>query len=71
MKCPTCVAEGKQSRVYVGGGASTSMYCPPFYDEDGKWHDHDMNLVSQSYSCSNGHKWTEAVEQKCWCGWTR
>jgi len=45
------------------------MYSPPFYDEEGKYHDHDPNSSSTSYSCSNGHTWAESSRSSCWCGW--
>ena len=67
MKCPECVAEGKRSKVYVGGHSSTLMGYLAYYDEDGKLHDHDPNVYSTNYRCSNGHKWTESKKNKCWC----
>lgn len=69
MKCPQCKKEGKKSKVYPGVGYTTCMYCPPFYDEEGKYHNHDGNVTTQEYSCSNGHKWTERTTGSCWCGW--
>ena len=46
------------------------MWCQPFYDKDGKYHDHDMNSSSTDYSCSNGHKWSSSSgPRECWCGW--
>lgn len=67
MKCPECVKEGKTSRVYEQGGASTAMCTQDFYDEDGRRHHHDPNWHSTSYQCSNGHRWAEKVKHKCWC----
>jgi len=68
MKCPECVAEGKRSKVYIGGSSSTLMAGKTFYDEDGKLHDHDPNSYGTDYRCSNGHRWTETKVHKCWCG---
>lgn len=65
MKCPKCVKAGKKSIVYEGGTVSTLMYSPPFYDEDGEYHAHDNNSHTTSYSCSNGHQWTETPTNKC------
>ena len=69
MICPTCKKEGKKSKVYPGMGTSTLLFCPPFYDEDGKYHNHDSNRHTTEYSCSNGHKWAEENHGSCWCGW--
>ena len=65
MKCPQCVKEGKRSKVYPHGGSVTAMYCPPFYDEDGKYHNHDSNTRTQSFSCSEGHRWIERGQGSC------
>lgn len=69
MICPECKAENKKSRVYAGPSSSTCMHCAPYYDEDGKHHYHDINTSSTSYSCSNGHEWSESSQGSCWCGW--
>ena len=65
--CPQCKEVGLKSTVYPG--ITTAMYCQPFYDEDGNFHDHGDNTATSEYSCSNGHKWTESPKGKCWCGW--
>ncbi len=69
MICPQCKKEGKKSKVYVSMGTSTLLFCPPLYDEDGKYHDHDSNITTQEYTCSNGHKWATETHGSCWCGW--
>ena len=69
MKCPQCVKEGKKSHINVGTSTTTLMYCPPYYDEDGKYHHHDPNYVTTNYTCSNGHEWAETTYDSCWCGW--
>lgn len=56
--CPECVKEGKKSTVRFGAGMSTLVYFPPYYDEDGNYHDDDHNKKTQEYYCSNGHRWT-------------
>ena len=65
MKCSKCVAEGKTSRVYTGGGSSTCMAWDTYYDEDGKYHSHDPNYHSSNYRCSNGHEWVMTYIAKC------
>jgi hypothetical protein len=60
-KCATCNQLGLRSRVTPGGSTSTcAYYSPGWYDEDGKWVNNPChNAVTTSYSCSNGHGWTE------------
>lgn len=66
MKCEQCVSEGKTSRVYEeGGGLTTLLGWSPYYDEDGKKHEHDPNGTVYSYRCSNGHKWSKVYRRKC------
>jgi hypothetical protein len=65
MKCPECIKENKKSCVSAHGGSTTLLYCEPWYDEEGKYHHHDWNTITSSYSCSNGHKWTEQRKAAC------
>lgn len=65
MKCEKCVEEGTTSEVYPGGGTSTLMYCPPYYDEQGKYHHHDRNTHTTDYRCSNGHRWKLSEQGMC------
>lgn len=65
MKCPTCVAEGKTSRVYPLGGFVTCMASYPYYDEAGNYHHHDPNTHTGSYQCSEGHKWSDSSKSPC------
>jgi len=58
MKCPFCENEGKKSCVYPSIGMTTDVYFPPYYDEDGNYHDEDHNTTTTTYRCSNGHEWT-------------
>ena len=68
--CPVCQKNDQKSMVYTGLGTRTSMYCEPFYDEEGVYHHHDMNRVTATYSCSNGHRWRESWKDKCpGCSW--
>jgi hypothetical protein len=70
MFCPQCQEEGKKSRVLPGPtSVRTLLYSQPYYDEDGKYHDHDRNTTTRGYSCSNGHSWSETKTGSCWCGW--
>ena len=69
MICPECQKEGKKSKVYHQGYSATSMGYTPYYDENGKYHNHDPNATEAGYKCSNGHLWSEKIKKKCWCGW--
>jgi len=69
MICPVCTKKRLKSKVYPGISLTTLMYFPPFYDEEGKFHDHDNNRITTNYACSNGHQWTEKITRSCWCGW--
>lgn len=70
MICPICKAEGQTSTVTAGAGISTAMYCPPFCDENGRYHDHDRNVSEAMCRCSRGHTFTSVRYNSCWCGWT-
>lgn len=70
MICPTCKQNDQKSIVHEGCMRVTSMWCAPFYDENGVRHHHDRNAKSMSYTCSNGHSWEEAIYNYCHCGWT-
>ena len=67
MICPECQAEGEKSRVTLGGGSSTAMYAAPFYDEEGRYHNHDPNVFTYAWSCSRGHRGMESHRYQCWC----
>lgn len=69
MICETCKTEGKTSHVYDRGISMTLLNCTPFYDEQGRHHDHDRNTTASSYECSNGHSWVVRSAPSCWCGW--
>ena len=69
MICEVCRKEGKTSKVFSGMGSVTLAYCPPFYDEKGKYHNHDSNITTTNCHCSNGHHWVEKNQNVCWCGW--
>jgi len=69
MICKECSKAGLKSCVYSHGGSRTLMYSAPFWDENGCYHDHDPNIGTYGYECSNGHTWTESSRSSCWCGW--
>lgn len=65
MICEKCKQENKTSTVTQQGGQTTLCGYFSFYDEDGKYHLHDENIASNSYSCSNGHKWFIGTNPPC------
>jgi hypothetical protein len=67
--CPECKHQRLKSLVFPKKRPRTSDSCQPFYDEIGNYHDHDINITTTEYECSNGHKWIEESTNRCWCGW--
>ena len=66
MRCPVCVEQGQTSTVFVPtGGVVTLMLGQRYYDEQGRYHDHDPNSHTYSYSCSNEHRWVETIYDLC------
>lgn len=60
MKCPECKKLGLKSKVYVGASSTTLLAFTPYYDEEGNYHHNDPNVITTSYTCSNGHSWWES-----------
>lgn len=69
MICPVCKEQGLKSTVQTSGTMSTLMGYMPYYDEDGRLHNHDDNSRITEGKCSNGHSFTYRHENSCWCGW--
>lgn len=70
MICPKCKELGQKSFLTVGHGMGTCGNYQPYYDEEGNYHNHDGNVNSQSYYCSNGHYITVTSTGKCLsCNW--
>ena len=65
MICPECKAAGITSCVYAGAAMSTLMVAHAFYDEAGAWHNHDRNVTSRTYTCTNGHEWVHGTTPDC------
>jgi hypothetical protein len=66
IKCPICSEEGEKSRLTAVGGRSTNLEWEKFFDEEGKYHQHDPNTVIHLFKCSNGHE--IEVLSKTGCG---
>lgn len=68
VKCAECVKADVLSQVQqVGPSMCTDMGHDPYYDEKGRYHNHDPNVTTTSYKCSRDHEWTEKTRKKCWC----
>ena len=65
MKCPECQQAGERSTVYPGMTTVTCAYYAPYYDEDGRFHHHDNNVIESECHCSRGHKWTKRDRAPC------
>jgi hypothetical protein len=63
--CPACQRLNQKSRVYSEGGSSTLLYNAPYYDENGKYHNHDPNWYNTSYHCSEGHSFSISCRTSC------
>lgn len=59
MKCPKCVEDGMNSRVYIGETFATAMVSSRYYDEDGNLITRDPNYRETRYSCSRNHGFKE------------
>jgi hypothetical protein len=71
MICSECAKAGMKSRVYPGLMTTTALHYDPFYDEEGQLHQHDPNVSTIAYRCSNGHSWEHRSVPCCWCGWPK
>jgi hypothetical protein len=65
MRCPQCKEESKKSVVYPGLSTTTLMGWFPYYDEEGNYHNHDPNIHTTAYRCSNEHRWIIKEQLGC------
>lgn len=65
MKCIKCAGEGKTSRLNELGSSTTCLGWGTYYDEAGKYHNHDPNRINTGYVCSNGHSFSILTKRKC------
>lgn len=65
MICPKCKEEGKKSTVQSFGTMTTLLGYAIYYDEEGKYHDHDPNTHTTEYRCSNGHDILVSRKSQC------
>lgn len=65
LTCPQCKEENKRSIIYESRTSiSTLASYRPFFDEEGNRHNHDSNIYTKSYTCSNGHKFTKSSKKR-------
>ena len=63
-KCSACVRAGVKSMIWVGTCSSTLAWCPPYYDENGKYTiPPPCNRSICVHQCSNWHRVAEEVTQ--------
>lgn len=74
MMCPTCQRTNQRSIVRValvnGVAPGVATLKKPalsdhFYDEEGREHSHNPNIVTTVYTCSHGHRFQEKSSWGC------
>lgn len=60
MRCPNCTETGAAHTVTQGAERSTMVRHGGHWDAQDVYHDHNPNTYTNSYTCSNGHAWTQA-----------
>jgi len=69
--CPFCALEGPQVAVRPGAIAYSELKPCLFRDDQGRYHDHDANNRSQTFTCTNGHNFEYRSFWRCHaCQWT-
>ena len=63
--CPVFQEQNLKSRVSSGPCMTTLVGYFPYYDEDGKYHDHDGNTKTTDYNCSMGHYFSISQTGTC------
>lgn len=66
--CPVCVSNSDTSTSQILNYARTEMAWTPYYDEEGRYHAHDVNYLRDWFKCSKDHAFGIAAPG-CWCGW--
>jgi len=72
LVCQQCTEQGATpERIHDLGGVATLAFCSPFYDGNGRRHQHDTNRLTYDFRCSNGHQFSQMIPHTCWCGWVQ
>lgn len=69
MKCIICSNSNKKSKCFVLAEETVKAQSNKFYDEIGRYHEHNSNVTFIHYRCSNGHSFKNKQINRCWCGW--
>jgi len=66
MRCPECKIQGLDSKYYIPNTSyrAFSKICP-FYDEEGRYHNHDGSMHTSESYCSRGHKFVHRTILHC------
>lgn len=65
MICKECKEQGLKSTVTSMGSGSTLLGWNPFYDEEGVFHSHNPNRITDYYKCSNRHHFSVVGKAPC------
>lgn len=71
MACPECKRKGLDSTVRLAGFECEGEVGEQFRDGVGNLHVHNGSTSTSRYNCSRGHRWTEIIKFRCWCGWPK
>lgn len=70
LLCQECADSDQRSRVDLVSTVVTEWPVAIFWDEDGKKHGHNPNLLTETFRCSNGHEWQSVGFGRCAnCDW--
>lgn len=72
-RCSRCNELDLRSTVRVGEQRSIGLGgTDQFYDEAGQHHSHYSSRYRLTFTCSQGHQWTETTQASCpYCDWTQ
>ena len=65
MICSECARLGKKSQIRTSPSVTTLMGVEQYYDERGFFHNHDPNITTILWQCSNGHAGRKLMNNKC------
>ena len=66
MICPQCKEEGLKSTITATSMyATTAMAYHTYYDEEGRYHQHNPNRSTARLSCSKGHELVHVFQPGC------
>jgi hypothetical protein len=70
MNCGKCEELNLASTIKRSSeGWITTAYRRPFEDDEGREHNHKVEVTTIMHWCSNGHCFKSKKHTECWCGW--